>query len=124
MTEAFIQSMLNVCNNFAEENGLHFNAIKTVFIKYHSTCHPQVPVKQFSVSLGGTKLKWFDCIKHLGHKLNCCLKSTHCIKYHRGQFIGVVNQIQTEFSFAHPECKCQMLDLWMQLLWLTIMGLV
>ncbi len=23
-----LQSMLNVCNNFAEENGLHFNAIK------------------------------------------------------------------------------------------------
>ncbi len=35
------QSMLNVCNNFAEENGLHFNSIKTVCIKYHSKCHPQ-----------------------------------------------------------------------------------
>ncbi len=104
--------MLNVCNNFSDENGVHFNAIKTVCIKYHSKCHPQGPVKQFSVSLSGTKLKWFDCVKHLGHKLNFCLKSTHCIKYRRWQFIGVVNQIQTEFSFAHPECKCQMLKIY------------
>ncbi len=91
-----LESMLNVCNNFAEENGLHFNVIKTVCIKYHSKCHLQGTVKQFSVSLGSTKLKWFDYIKHLSHKLNCCLKSTHCIKYLRGQFIRVVNQIQTE----------------------------
>ncbi len=35
-------------------------ANKTVWINYHSKCHPQVPVKH--VSLGGTTLKWFDCI--------------------------------------------------------------
>ncbi len=102
-----LQFMLNVCNSFADEN-----AIKTVCIKYHSKCHPQGPVKQFRVSLGGAKLKLFDCVKHLSHKLNCCLKSTHCIKYRREQFIGVVNPIQTEFSFAHPECKCQMLKIY------------
>ncbi len=39
-----LQSMLNVCNNIAEENGLHFNAIKTVCMKYHSKCHTQGPV--------------------------------------------------------------------------------
>jgi hypothetical protein len=34
------------------------------------------------------------------------------MNYRKGQFIGVVNQIHTEFSFAHPECKCKMLKLY------------
>ncbi len=65
-----------------------------------------------TVSQSGTKLKWYDCVKHLGYKLTCCLKSTHCIKYHTGHCFSVVNQIQTEFSFAHPQCKCQMLKMY------------
>ncbi len=46
------------------------------------------------------------------HILNCCLKSTHCIKYCRGSFSGVANQMQTEFSFANPHCNCQMLKMY------------
>ncbi len=46
-----LQSMLNICNNFADENRLHFNPTKTVCIKYNSKFHPQGLIKQFSVSL-------------------------------------------------------------------------
>ncbi len=56
-------------------------------------------------------VKWYDYVKHLGHKLKCRLTSTHYIKYGRRQFISAVNQIQTDFSFAHRQCKCQMLKM-------------
>lgn len=107
-----LQSMLNTCNDFADENGLDFNATKTLCITYHTKGHPKGPVKQHCVKLGDVLLKWYSEVKHLGHKLDCCNSSTGCMRVRRGQFIGVVNQIHTEFSFARPECKCRMLKLY------------
>ncbi len=53
-----------------QKQSLMFNTNYQYQISFFK-CQPQGQVKQLSITLTGTKLKWYDCIKHLGcHKLN------------------------------------------------------
>ncbi len=47
--------------------------------------------------------------KHLGHTCNCCVNFSADLAYKKGQFIGCVNSIITQFGFAHPVCKLKLL---------------
>ncbi len=102
-----LQKMLDVCKQFSVETGLTFNATKTVCIKYHCDRHNE-PV-QYSVYLGNDKLTWHTQVKHLGHQFTCCSSFNPDIAYRKGQFIGCVNNILTQFGFAHPSSKVKLL---------------
>ncbi len=64
--------MLKMCNMFAEDKGLHFNAKKTKCIAFHKQ-HEQLITEQCTIVLNGDNIKWFSDIVHLGHHFNWCL---------------------------------------------------
>ncbi len=66
-------------------------------------------ITQYTIFLGKDKLKWYSQVKHLGHTFNCCVNFSDDIAYRKGQFIGCVNNIITQFGFAHPVCKLNLL---------------
>ncbi len=59
--------------------------------------------------LGNDKLKWYSQVKHHGHTFNCCVNFSVDVAYRKGQFIGCVNSIITQFGFAHPVSKLKLL---------------
>ncbi len=88
--------MLNICNMFAEDKGLHFNTKKTKCIAFHKK-HEQLITVQCTMVLNGDNIKWFSDIVHLSHHFNCCLsfkKDTN----EKNQFIQCINKICTEFA--------------------------
>ncbi len=66
-------------------------------------------ITQYTIFLGNDKLKWYSQVKQLGHTFNCCVNFSADVTYRKGQFIGCVNSIITQFGFAHPLCKLKLL---------------
>ncbi len=58
-----LQNMLNICNMFAEDKGLHFNAKKTKCIAFHNK-HEQLITEHCTVVLNGDTIKWFSDIAY------------------------------------------------------------
>ncbi len=103
-----LQRMLNICKAFSAHTGLTFNAKKTLCIKFYHGRHVN-EITQYTIFLGNDKLKWYSQVKHLGHIFNCCVNVSADVAYRKGQFIGCVNSIITQFGFAHLVCKLQLL---------------
>ncbi len=76
-------------------------------IRFHDTtkCSPSV---QYPITLDGKQLKWFSSVKHLGHIFDCCLSFAKDVVCKKGKFVACVNNVITEFGFAHPRCKAKM----------------
>ncbi len=55
--------------------------------------------------LGNDKLKRYSQVKDIGHTFNCCVNVSADAAYRKGQFIGCVNSIITQFGFAHSTCN-------------------
>jgi len=104
-----LQIMLDICNSFATTKGLLFNAKKTKCISFHKK-HTQREL--CILNLNGDNLKWFSDVVHLGHHFNCCQSFSKDTNLRKGQFIQCVNEICTEFSFAHPKCKGKLLQIY------------
>jgi hypothetical protein len=77
-------------------------------IKFHHGRHVDT-IKQYPVCLGQDILTWYSKVKHLGHVFNCCVNFSADVANRKGQFIGCVNSIITQFGFAHPACKVRLL---------------
>ncbi len=90
------------------DTSLTFNAKKTLCIKFHHGHHVN-EITHYTIFLGNDKLKWYSQVKHLGHTFNCCVNFSADIAYRKGQFIGCVNSIITQFGFAHTACKLKLL---------------
>ncbi len=95
-----LQKMLTMCSSFANQNGLHFNSKKTQCIMFH---HKQCVDTINELTLNWNILTWSHDITHLGHHFNCFLR--------KGSFIQCVNEICTEFAFAHPKCRAKLLQI-------------
>ena len=102
-----LQRMLDICKTFSDSTGLVFNARKTMCIKFHHGNHTDV--EQYPIYLGHDKLVWCNQVKHLGHIFNCCVDFAADVSNRKGQFIGCVNNIISQFGFAHPACKVRLL---------------
>ncbi len=64
-------------------------------------------ITQYTIFLD--KLKWYLQVKHPGYTFNCCVNFSANVAYRKGQFIGCVNSIITQFGFAHPVYKLKKL---------------
>ncbi len=106
-----LQKMLDICSSYARNVGLQFNAKKTKCILFHVR-HSERDTHEFNLSLNGDKLKWFRDVTHLGHHFNCCLSFAKDVNSRKSQFIQSVNEINTEFAFAHPICKAKLLQIY------------
>ncbi len=73
-------------------------------IKFHHGHHVN-EITEYIIFLGNDKLKWYSQVKHLGHTFNCCVNLSADVAYRKGQLIGCVNSIITQFGFAHQVCK-------------------
>ena len=67
--------------------------------------YPKVP-------LNNKLLTWNKTVKYLGHTLNCCNTFENDISVRKGQFIACINNILTEFGFAHPKVKMELLRIY------------
>ncbi len=106
-----LQKMLNICNDFAHSKGLHFNAKKTQCILFHQKHCDNIP-SEIRLTLNGDVLVWFSDVIHLGHRFSCCLGFKKDIGMRKGAFIQCVNEICTEFAFAHPLCHMKLLQIY------------
>ncbi len=103
-----LQRMLNICKAFSTSTGLTFNARKTLCIKFHYGHHVN-EITQYTIFLGNDKLKWYSQVEHLGHTFNWGVNFSADVIYIKGQFIGCVNSIITQFGFVHHVCKLKLL---------------
>ncbi len=101
-----LQKMLTICNMFAEDKGLHFNVKKSKCIAFHKNKHEQLITEQCTMVLNGNPIMWFSDIVHLDHHF----KNDTNLK--KGQLIQCINEICTEFAFAHPKCKSKLLQIY------------
>ncbi len=96
--------MLNICKAFSTSTGLTFKAKKSLCIKFHHRHHVN-EITQYTIFLGNEKLKWYSQVKHIDHTFNCCINCSADVACRKGQFIGCVNGIITQFGFGHTVCK-------------------
>ncbi len=95
-----LQSMVDMCKSFGDKNDLFFNSKKTMCIKFHESAKCS-PIVQYPITLSGKQLKWFSSVKHLGHIFDSCLSLTKDVVCKKVKFVACVNNIVTEFGFAH-----------------------
>ncbi len=65
-------------------------------------------ITQYLIFPGNNKVKWYSQVKHLGHPFNCCISFSADVANRKGQFMVCVNNIFTQFVFAHPVCKLRL----------------
>jgi hypothetical protein len=107
-----LQRMIKICEKFGSDVGLTFNSQKTVCINFHRDGKCSQNMSPPNVYLNGQPLQWQNQVKHLGHILSCCLSCNADISAKKGSFISCVNNIQTEFGFAHPSTKSKLLQIY------------
>ena len=89
-----LQKMLNVCDDFANEYSVKFNARKTVCM-----CFSRKPTcRDINVLLSGEKLHWSNHVKHLGNTLSHNLSDEIDVQVKRGHFYGFVNTLCAKFK--------------------------
>ncbi len=72
------------------------NLSSTLKLFHHKLCADN------ELTVNGDILTWSHNITHLGHYFNCCLSFRKDINIRKDCFIQCVNEICTEFAFAHP----------------------
>ncbi len=74
--------------------------------------HKQCVDTNIELTLNGDILIWSHDITHLGHYFNCCFSFRKDINIRKGCFIQCVNEICTEFAFAHSKCRAKLLQIY------------
>ena len=101
-----LRLMLSVCENFASQHGLLFNARKTQLIRFTST----VPTLDSSrvtlnVTFCGESLPYSDKVTHLGHILQSDLNDDADILRATKKLIKKANFVLNTFSCADVSIK-------------------
>ena len=109
-----LQSMLAICEKYAEDHGLKFstdrnpNKSKTkclAFLQKQKVIRP--------VSLCGNELPWVESCVHLGNTIVTDMEiRKQDVKNKRAAFINKTNNILQEFHFAHPKSRAKMIQVY------------
>ena len=101
-----LQSMVNICQNFADNFNLKFSTNPdTVKSKTKCIVFSQKACDRRGLSpilLKGLPLPWVEDLKHLGNTLQSDNSMKIDISVKRGQFIGKVHSLNQEFYFCNP----------------------
>ena len=93
---ACLKSMIQICESFAQEFDLLFNAKKTVCILFSGrTRHSGDPPPLY---MNNVVLKWTKSAKHLGSIVTYDLKENEEINHKRNDFIGRANSVISNFK--------------------------
>ena len=101
-----LQSILNICEGFADEYNVLFNCKKTVCMRVGNEGKELVR----GVTLNGTKLSWHKRVKHLGNIVTHDLKDDQDISYKRGVFISQVNKLKCKFQTINSTLRGKLLQ--------------
>ena len=102
-----LQDMLNTCADYASEHNLTFSTNedpKKSKTKCMAFLHKQRYLKE--LTLCGKKLPWVEYVKHLGNTIVNNVDMSQDTAEKRAQYIARNNELLQEFSFAHPNTKC------------------
>ena len=101
-----LRIMLGICEDFAREHGLKFNAAKTQLIRFTKySCSTYNEIFRFC----GTNLKFSKEVTHLGHILSENLDDSADILRETRHLLRKANYILCTFSFADPFVQCSLL---------------
>ena len=102
-----LQSMLNICENYAAEHNLKFstdanpNKCKTKCIAFQKKPQPLEPL-----NLCGNPLPWVATFKHLGNTIvNSPNFASQDVKIKRAQYVTKNIELNQEFYFSNSETK-------------------
>lgn len=98
-----LNKMLAICNTFAKEHHLIFNAKKTLGIKYGD---PVTSTEK--IYLADTVIKWVDKVRHLGNFINSDLSDKSDCGAKISHFIGYVNKLRVNFGHVQPTILCKL----------------
>ena len=101
-----LQQMLNICDNFADEYNVSFNARKTVCMRVGNNGQPPKRV----VRLHGVAIQWKDSIKHLGNIIPSDLSDDNDIKAKTSVFNSQVNKLNNKFRTVHGLLRGKLLQ--------------
>lgn len=101
-----LQKLLYICEEFANEYNVQFNASKTVCMRIGS--NGRTPIR--TVTLNGTPVKWKRIIKHLGNIITCDLNDNDDIIFKKGNFISQVNKLNNKFTLVSSLVKANLLQ--------------
>ena len=101
-----LQKLIRVCEDFARDYNVSFNAKKTVCMRVGSSGEPPTRV----VTLNGAAVMWKQRIKHLGNIITSDLNDKCDIEYKKGVFISHVNRLNNKLSVVSANVKGQLLQ--------------
>ena len=105
-----LQSMITICENFANENDLIFSTdpdkekSKTVCMAFNYKAWRNLK----ELKLNGDNVPWVEKKKYLGTKLHCDGTTYQDTKEKRGIFISECMNINQQYHFASPEVKLKL----------------
>jgi hypothetical protein len=97
-----LQSMLAICEKYAEDHGLKFSTDPNPFLQNNRVIKPVV--------LCGNELPWVKSCKHLGNTIVAAEDGnirSQDVRNKRAAYIDKNNDILQEFHFAHPRTTAE-----------------
>ena len=91
--------MLSICEDFAVEFDILFNAKKTVCLWFHGKRHPPKNEPP-CITMNNVQLAWSKTATHLGNIISNDLSEEDEIRYKRSDFISRVNSTIANFKFV------------------------
>lgn len=111
-TPTAMRKLLSICDTFAADNDICFNATKSKCIiinpqqvrKFYSR-YPFGSVTSFHFAISGNRIEFVDSYKHLGHIINSVLDDRDDLAFKRNVFIAQVNNILCYFGKLSAHVK-------------------
>jgi len=97
--------MLDICNDFAIEFDLMFNAKKTMCIKFGENVH-----KNESIVFNNVIISWHESVRHLGNIVNKSNNNVDDCILKNSVFIGSVNKMLSNFGTLQPAVLCKLFN--------------
>ena len=111
-----LQSMVNICDDFAQKHNLRFSTnpdvekSKTKSIIFSKNLRDQLLVAP--IILNGTPLPWVQKLKHLGNILQNDNSMEHDMGSKRGKFIGKIHSLNQDLHFCSPHLLIKLYNIY------------
>ena len=105
-----MKRMLAICDGFAVEHDVMFNASKSKCIYFHPKCRSSLLLHKYDISklnfvINGYNIEFVDTYKHLGHVISSAQNDDDDINEKRSVFIGQANNVLCYFAKLSANVK-------------------
>lgn len=115
-TPTAMRDMLSICDRFAGDYDVRFNATKSKCVIFHSkrmrhgTLHKYERVHKLEFKINSQEIEILDQYKHLGHIINSELDDADDINDKRAAFIGQANNVICYFGKVNAYVRQQLFN--------------